>query len=142
LAIVSVAQASFPGLSGGLIADIAHLVLIATLGAYMLVFCGTTLVVWLDITSSSSVFTGRMPYMRLSIALSFLVHTRAEVCMYVSLTQETARGEENLRFRTLLGAKGRLAALWDMVIGQGLLTVICMDVYPIAMAVLDMVRIV
>jgi hypothetical protein len=124
-----------------LLADIAYLALIATLGAYMLVFCGTILAVWLDITSSSADFSlDACPILRLSILLSFLLHNMAEVCMYVSFTQETARGEENLRFRTLLGAKGRLAAVWDMAIGQGLLTVVFLDVYPIAMAVLDMVR--
>jgi hypothetical protein len=49
--------------------------------------------------------------------------------------QETARGDENLRFRSLFGTKGRISAVWDIAIGQGLLTFFFLDVYPIAMAI-------
>lgn len=54
--------------------------------------------------------------------------------------QETRCGLEGLSVRAVLGVKANtMAVIWDVVVGQGLLTVALLDVYPLAMAIWDVV---
>lgn len=54
--------------------------------------------------------------------------------------QETWRGLEGLSVRTMWGVEAStMTAVWDVVVGQGLLTVALLDVYPLAVAFWNLV---